>query len=55
MDNVDNARLPLESLARRLDVYYHFLYDSQCSVPEGWQLFFEGALAGQSVEQLKNI
>ena len=55
MDNVDNARLPLKSLARRLDVYYHFLYDSQCSIPEGWQLFYDGALEGQSVEQLKNL
>ena len=55
MDNVDNARLPLKSLARRLDVYYHFLYDSQCSIPEDWQLFYDGALEGQSVEQLKNL
>lgn len=55
MDNVDAARLPLKSLARRLDVYYHFLYDSQCSIPEDWQLFYDGALEGQSVEQLKNL
>jgi hypothetical protein len=54
MDNVDAARLPLKSLARRLDVYYRFLYDSQCSVPEEYQPFCEG-LEGNSVGQLKDL
>jgi len=54
MDNVDAARLPLQSLARRLDVYYRFLYDSQCSVPEEYQPFYEG-LEGSSVGQLKDL
>ncbi len=54
MDNVDAARLPLQSLARRLDVYYRFLYDSQCYVPEEYQPFYEG-LEGSSVGQLKDI
>jgi len=53
MDNVDDARLPLKSLARRLDVYYKFLYGSQCSIPEGSQLYFE-ELDGESVEALKD-
>jgi hypothetical protein len=53
MDNVDDARLPLESLARRLDVYYKFLYSSQCSIPEDSQPYFE-ALEGESVEALKD-
>ena len=55
MDNVDAVPLPMESLARRLEVYYNFLKGVQCAIPEGFKLFYDISLDDKSVKQLKNL
>ena len=55
MDNVDAAPLPVESLARRLEVYYNYLKGVQCDIPKRFKLFFEITLDDKSEKELKNI
>lgn len=55
MDNVDAAPLPMESLARRLDVYYNFLKGVQCAIPKSHRMYFDVVLDDKPVKQLKNF
>lgn len=52
MDDVDQAPIPQESLARRLGTYYGFLLGEQNKVPSGYETFYVANVEGINSEQL---